>query len=281
MESTTGNCGVKKQSLNKYIVLCLILIYTILLQSCKTVEPVASAPVDSKINFKLYEWHPVSNNDDIGKPEIFLNMSTDKSYPCCNYGLNFTKVISGKNITLTIYSVSEPDICLTAFGPAVESIPCNLPDGAYNLGIIINHVQDKYSVTISDKNIYIKSISNKNSYPLYENYYRYPAKSFAYFCGTNLNSKYIWEDFLDTLKSKISITEYTFPDSGQKPYPEIMGGHYYDPPAKYFTYNSEEDYDKIGQIMNTYTKNHSKDMDGVGISVTNWLNKNFYSWIEY
>jgi hypothetical protein len=267
--------------MKKNIIVSAAFIIMVLLQSCSNVEPVTSKAIDSKVIFKFYEWYPVNNGNQTGAPEMYLGIYTEKAYPCCNYTLNSTKVINGKDISITLNSLIEPDICLTAFGPATENLPFKLQNGEYNFSINLNHVKNNYTVNVSNKNITVKANSGDNTTPLYHNYYRYPANTFVYMCGTTLTSKYIYEDFLDTLKSKINIVEYKFPEDGQKPYPNSMGGHYYEPHAKYFTYQSEEDFDKIGKTMNAYIKSHLNDWEGVGISITNWLNKNFYSWIDY
>ncbi len=267
--------------MNKIVVVFVVIVSQIFLQNCNTVEPGSDTFIDSKIVLKFYEWYPVINDKELGIPKIYLSLFTEKQYPCCNYGLRLQKSINGNDISIRIYNVIEPNICLTSFGPASEVLPLDLPNGDYNLRIYSNQVLDTYLLTITDKYISIKVRSSKNSYALYENYFRFPENSLVYMCGTLIATKYIFDDFLDTLKSKIRLQEYTFQNNGQKPYPDSMGGHYYEKPAKYFIYESEEEFDKIGQIMNVYTKNHSKDMFGVGISITNWLNKKFYSWLNY
>ena len=257
------------------------IISIIFLQNCNTVEPKTNTRIDSKIILKFYESYPVINDKEIGVPQIYLSLFTEKLYPCCNYRLKLQKTINGNYINIRIYNVIEPNICMTAFGPALEVLPLDLQNGEYNLRIYSNQVVDNYIVTISDEKISVKERSSKNSYSIYDTYYRFPQNTFVYMCGTLVSTKYIYDDFLDTLKSKIKLQEYSFPDGIQKPYPDSMGGHYYEKTAKYFKYETEEDFDKIGNIMNAYTKNHSNDMFGVSIVVTNWLNKSFYSWINY
>jgi hypothetical protein len=271
---------VGKQVMNRITIAIVVLISLIFLQDCNTVESGINTRIDSKIVLKFYEWYPVINDKEIGTPKIYLNLFTEKQYPCCNYGLKLQKTVNGNDISIKIYNVIEPNVCLTAFGPVSEVLPLDLPNGNYNLKVYTNRLVDNFVITISNEKIFIKGQSNKNSYSLYDTYYRFPKNSFAYMCGTLASTKYIYDDFLDTLKSKISLREFTFPTNGQKPYPDSMGGHYYERAAKYFIYESEEEYDKIGQILNTYTKNHSQDMYGVSIRITNWLNKSYFSWLN-
>ncbi|MCH8820182.1 MAG: hypothetical protein IIB03_07675, partial [Acidobacteria bacterium] len=57
----------------------------------------------------------------------------------------------------------------------------------------------------------------------------------------------ICEGFIDTLKSVINITEFNFSDIAEIPYPSSSQGHYYDANARYFYYESEEEFDKQAQ----------------------------------
>ena len=56
-------------------------------------------------------------------------------------------------------------------------------------------------------------------------------------------------------------------------------GHHYDMPAKYFFYEKDEDFDKAGEILKSYTQNVIAQYSGVGISLINWKNKKYLSWL--
>ena len=251
----------------------------VITESCNSTNPDTNSIIDSNIKFKITEVHPVSGSSSMGIPQIHLILTTEKIYPCFNYGINLFKSISGRNITINLLGLNVPNICLTALGPASADVPMQVGNGEYNLNIKSKGITDSYIVNVSDSLI---TVSNKNgeiSSPAYNKYYRFPKNSFAYYCGTTIEDKYICDDFLDTLKSKINIKEFYFPEDGQKPYPDSSMGHYYDMPAKFFIYNSEEDFDKIGSIMSSYKKSVIKDKQGIGISIVNWENKYFYSWL--
>jgi hypothetical protein len=48
--------------------------------------------------------------------------------------------------------------------------------------------------------------------------------------------------------------------------------HYYDIPAKYFFYKKNEDFDKVGEILKSYTQNVIVQYSGIGISLISWKN---------
>ncbi len=265
--------------MKRYKSIFIFIIASAIFAGCNSVTPDISKPIDSKIRFEIYESHSASVNSNEGYPELHIGLFTEKYYPCSNYGLNFIRNTFGENITIDLISLRIPNICLTSFGPATADLPLGVGAGKYNLKIKMNGELDSYIINISDSVVTISNGPGKISSTAYYKYFRYPKNSFAYYCGTTVEDKYICDDFLDTLKSKINIKEYYFPNDGRKPYPDSLGGHYYEMPAKFFIYNSGQDFDKIDTILSSYKKSVIKDKQGIGISIVNWENKYFYSWL--
>ena len=257
---------------NIYIINSIILVF--IFGSCNIVETGENTAIDSKIGIKFIEWH----TETIGNPKIYLHLQTDKIYPYASYGLNIKENIIGKYIHINILGIKIATNGPTTFGPAIESLPLDLPNGEYNLIIVINRRSDRYLVNISDSEISINSSNGVESYVVNDKYFRYPKYSLAYCCQSSIPDKYIFEDFLDSLKSKISIKEFSFPDDGEIPYPEAGSGETYIYQVKYFLYESEEDYNKINSIIRNYNKTVIKDKQGIFISIFNWRNDNIYAW---
>jgi len=84
--------------------------------------------------------------------------------------------------------------------------------------------------------------------------------------------------FIDTLKSVITLSEFNFSDFAKIPYPTSSQGHYYDANARYFYYESEEEFDKIQEVMKSYKQTYFPNDDGVGLTIMSWMNKKFHSW---
>jgi len=87
------------------------------------------------------------------------------------------------------------------------------------------------------------------------------------------------DDFLDSLLSNLSLIEITFPDSGQIPFPRSSSGHYYDAPGRYFIYTSDDDFTAAGELLESFTKNVIAEHQGIGLTLVNWKNVSYHSWL--
>ncbi len=212
-------------------------------------------------------------------PDLFFQMSTRKIYPCLNYTIQRNVKINPGYIDVNVTGILAPNICLTALGPANSRDILDITPGNYNLTIKSSGLTNNYSVVITDSSISFDKDSTGNTHVRFKTVWRYPVNSFVYLCGTLTQDSSIYKDFIDTLRSKINITEFKFPSGGKIPYPVVASGYYYNAPARYFIYQSETDFDKIGEILKSYKEKYLKDKTGYGISIVNWKNKYFYSWL--
>jgi len=235
------------------------------------------SPIEGNIIFFVHESYQDYNS--VGKPRIILGLITEKIYPCFNYEIIQRVKLIGNRISVNLAGIYISDFCLTALGPASSSSFLDIPAGEYSLNFSYKNVTDRYSLTVTDSSIKLTKLTAQFTKPKFELYWRYPANSLAYLCGTTTATSWIYEDFLDTLLSKIHLKEFQFPDSGVMPYPRSSQGHYYDAPAKYFYYETEEDFDNAGEILKTYSHNVINQYEGIGISLIGWNNKKFYSWL--
>jgi hypothetical protein len=92
-------------------------------------------------------------------------------------------------------------------------------------------------------------------------------------------TQWVYNEFLILLEDSTNIQEITFPNYGKICFPAESDGHYIDMPVKYFRYNTDEDFEKIGSLLNKYSRDVIKLYSGVSIWVWNWKNKKYYSWI--
>lgn len=234
-------------------------------------------PIDGNIQFGISESY--ANYNLPSHPQIFLSLKTEKIYGCMNYQIANTITIKNGTVDVRISGITVPEICLTALGPATAKTSLDLPNGNYKLVLHSGTFSNSYNLSVTDRSISIDPSSYSETQPLYRLYWRYPPTSFVYVCGTLTQDSTICTDFLDTLKSKMDLQEFVFPDSGKVPYPTASDGHYYDMPAKYFYYKNDAAFDKIGDIMKEYKVKYLSNKTGYGISIINWMNKSFYSWL--
>jgi hypothetical protein len=207
-------------------------------------------------------------------------METEKTYGCINYQIRAEILRSGGQVDIRILGIEPPEgSCLTALGPATFREALNLPEGAYTLDISYQYAVDRYHLIVKDDSLQIVSTVPTFTQPDYSIYWRYPENSFVYLCGTMTETSWICDDFLSRLLSEVDLEEFTFPDFGEIPYPRSSQGHYYDAPARYFRYQSEEDFDRVGEILKSYAEAVTSNYQGVGLSLTNWKGRYFCSWL--
>lgn len=234
--------------------------------------------VEGKIDFEVTEFH--LSSDTSAPPEIYLTLRTEKIYPCVNYLIK-TNLDDSKTdlIDVDLLGIQTPEICLTALGPATTSLKLKVGEGDYNLRIHSKNFNVIYKLKIDSKAIIILGDETLNVKPVTNIFWRFPEKSFVYLCGTTVSDKYTCDNFLDTLRSKIALTEFHFPAGGKLPYPTSSSGYYLNMPARYFYYKNEEDFERAGKIMKNYYSKYLKNKQGIGLSISNWMGKFYYSWM--
>ena len=262
--------------MRKIINLILVLNF-LFFSSCDILDSENStiSPLDSKVDFKVIESY--DNYETVSTPKVFIELITEKIYGCINYGIVTDFKIGDKTIDINIIGIDKPGACLTALGPAYARIKLGQLSGVYEIKIQGNEFVNKYNLLISDSLIILDGKETSHTKPLIHFLYRYPKDSFAYLCGTTLSDTTICEGFIDTLRSVINITEFNFSDIAEIPYPSSSQGHHYDANARYFYYESEEEFDKIQEVMKSYKQTYFPNDDGVGLTIINWMNKKFHS----
>jgi len=233
-------------------------------------------PLNGSVLFWIGESYPELNTVEDPSPMLF--MTTEKVYPCCNYSIGSMLVKDDSSIFVELLGVNKPDICLTAIGPASSRSKIALAPGNYSLSFSLDNLIDEYFVTVTDSSI---SVDGNGSFtaPTKPLVWRYPPRTFAYRCGTTPETSWICSEFLDSLLVTGLFEEYQFPDSGFVPYPESTEGYYYNMPVVYLRYQKEADFESAGSILERYAKTTTIHYTGVGLSLINWRNKRYYSWL--
>lgn len=234
-------------------------------------------PIDGHVRFLVKEKHYCPG--DYCEPSIVLLMHTEKIYGCCNYGLESEVRIAGNVVRIRLRGVYKPDVCLTALGPAQGAHVLKLAPGKYDFRFCLGCDTDRYEVTITDEAIAVRELSAGFMESLSQLRWRFPHESFCYLCGTRTETSWICDAFLDSLMATGRFVEFTFPDSGDIPYPQGSAGHYYDMPGRYFRYTSEADFDTAGAILERYSQEVISQQPGVGLSLWNWKYKRYLSWL--
>jgi hypothetical protein len=232
-------------------------------------------PIEGNIIFSIKETH---YTDEVQSPNIRLLMKTEEIYACYNFSIESAIYGYGNVVFIDIDGYFAPNICLTALGPARSNSAFPLRPGQYVIRFSKQDQVDLCDVTITDEAIMINPRSANFTIMEDSLFWRFVPQSFAYVCGTTLETSWMCEDFLDSLKSVVEIEEFEYPDYGTIPYPDSSYGHYYDTKSRFFTYKSEADFDRAGEVLKDYARRVISGHSGIGIYLQNWQNKKFLSW---
>jgi hypothetical protein len=233
--------------------------------------------ITGNIRFWIGESHDYQA--DGSDPSLTLFLMTEYIYPCCNFSIQQRLFRFGNKITVDLLGIYVPAICLTALGPATSQPPINIHAGTYELRFILGGEVDRFTLHLTDASISVTGDDTGFMICEYPLVWRYPPKSFAYLCGTTTETSWMCSEFLDSLLAAGLYEQFQFPDYGLVPYPKSSGGHYYDMPALYFTYERERDFDAAGDILARYANTTTKHYQGVGLSLVNWRKEWYSSWL--
>jgi hypothetical protein len=234
-------------------------------------------PNVGRVSFRVTEGHYFY--DAVKDPEIGLTMRTEKIYGCINYSIVHQVERSGNIISVRLQSIYIPEICLTAIGPASGYSTLDLTPGSYRLKFISGTAIDEFQLNVTDTSLTVTGSDTAFAVPSERMAWRLPRRSFVYLCGSMTTNTWVCSDFLDTLRLSGRFTEITIPDTGWSPYPRSPDGYWFNSPAHYFRYATEADFDSAGAMLTRYVAARLRSEQGIGLSLLNWRNKHFYSWM--
>lgn len=260
----------------------LLLIGVLSISSCSLVGieeyPGTTSPIEGRVFFSVYEGF--ASYDREQEPVVLLKMLTEKIYGCCNFAIVAdVKVLPGM-ISVDLQGINKPPVCLTALGPASYDHQIDVAPGTYALVIKSNQGTDIHALVVTSDYIQVRPGSSLVSSPQATLVWRVPERSFAYICGTTIETAWMCSDFADSLMTLPGLSEFDFPDSGFIPYwPPNSDGYWHNEPARYFKYYAEADFDSAGALLTRYKRDIIQDQQGIGLSLINWRNKWYRSWM--
>lgn len=262
-----------------------LIILSIIIFSCNTddeeinetvySEFITENSIETEINFMTEE---IYTTNDTQEPVLKLKLISSEIFPCVNYILSTTEFTKGNEIIIRFGEIIEPEICLTALGPAISYI--DLPLNTNKVTFINGNRIDKYSIDINEQKISVTLIENNFTTSLYGKTFRIPENSFAYLCGTNTNNTNIYTDFSAIIEQNPDFIEFEFEGEGRIPYPETTDGNWVNHPSKYYKYTDSVEFNSLADILNDYSSQSIEENSGVTISIYSWNNIKFHSWIE-
>lgn len=93
-----------------------------------------------------------------------LVCTTEKHYPCANYGIDYTMERNGQVLEIQFNNIEKHTVCLASFGPANCNIPLDgLAGGSYKLNLLLNGKTNSYMLEVSDESYKIIPEDNGSS----------------------------------------------------------------------------------------------------------------------
>jgi hypothetical protein len=234
---------------------------------------------EGRLFFAVSEAYP-GGKEGI-EPSLFLSMETEKIYGCCNFSIEAFFQHVGSLLSVDIRGIHQPDICLTALGPAFWGDFLELEEGVYSLEFLDGFQKNVFEVRVTQDAVTVAGASGAGggfALPKYTAFWRYPRNSFAVLCGTMDDTAWIYDDFLSRLLAAVELQEIEFPAYGELGYPRAPQGHHIDHPARFFTYAEESDFQAAGEVLRAYVRDVMGQPQGVSIKLHNWKNESFRSW---
>lgn len=228
-------------------------------------------PIDGKLIILIGEGQIYPDNPT--PPQIYISIYTAKDYPNSGYSLSRYVDVSAGNIEFRFAGVLHYFGMWPSFGPAITSQSFSISNGDYTLRIKYQFEEDVYHLKVTDEYIRLTPTDTSFTELRYELFWRYVPRSFAYICDANAEMSYLCNDFSDTLLSEIDLEEFYYPESGRIPYERTWN----DKQVRYFTYESESDYDHAVEILEAFTHNHIMERE-IRITLRNWMNERYGSY---
>lgn len=217
------------------------------------------------------------------EPSLYLDMETEKVYPCFNYRILFDLDRGSAGLNVDIQGIEAPGICLTALGLARGDAFLDLQEGVYSLEFRYSPRQRSiYQVSILDESVTVADLLVKGdqfTMPRFRVWWRYPVNSFAVICGTTAEMAWVFEDFLGRLQTGLELVPHEFPPTGEVGFPRAPQGYQVNHPSSYFLYKNATDFSAAGEILREYVRDVVSGMPGVSIWLLNWKNESFRSWM--
>jgi len=220
---------------------------------------------------ETYRFH----ESGIGEPELALFLVTEESYGCVNYSLDLDLEIDEGDVYVALFGVNEPEMCLTAIGPAFAYLPLPELEGDLTLQFSFAGEMDLFQASISQVSIRIDPLNGQFTRRQEELLWRYPPRSFALVCDAEGLGEAACTELEASLLTEMDLSEISFSGEGKNPYPTDAEEAGRDWRASYFQLVGEEDFSDVRQAFCSFVSSHH-DLPAYLLS---WRNERIRSWV--
>jgi hypothetical protein len=261
------------QNKNKKRILNILILGLLFINACDDTESTQDKiyAIEGNVLFHFSEV----NLDSTQKPVILLSLESVKIYG--DGGMHMIGQLErvNNNFSLILYGIRK-EMGLGDFSPAWWNSSLALGNGQYSLSISYQDNHSTFNFFVSDTSIIIQDTATSFMIPKYLTYWRYPQNSFMCTFSSDTSHFWLFEDFLDTLQKKVQLHEHHFPEYGVICYLPCCGYPGYDPPPRFFKYQTETDYYRCGEILNEYALEVLFQYPDVSIWLRDWKGREYF-----
>jgi hypothetical protein len=215
--------------------------------------------------------HPVTS---VGDPQQFVTLTSRRTYGSCPQlvGRVFT---TGTTIRVHVLGLRHGGPAIIV--PAYFAERVSIPDGDYTVEVAFREHEDRYRLLVSPSALLLDQAGAAGfSETAIDVFYRFPERSFSYFCNRGSESFERCDAFERSLRNRLALEPLQF-SGGVNPYvynhdvPETAGD---DHRVSFFRYASEEDFTRAKEMLCGF----SEESPGVIAGVRSWRNDWIFSW---
>lgn len=167
--------------------------------------PSCSKDDENSGNGKINSTISVTIIEGLSESKNTLNIlsETMAQQPCSNYGLICSYEKEANYIKITYKGINQPEICLTATGPARTGISYDLTNGTYDIEFINDDISNLATLLVDDEKYTIQMLSENNVILKRNILYKIPQKTYWGTIGYHQEASLeLVEEFIDLLKQE-------------------------------------------------------------------------------
>lgn len=237
-------------------------------------------PIEGIVHLQVREAY--LSPPGVGEPVVYLFLQSEELFECYNYEILYDWRQNRNHLTINIRGAAlDGYVCLDSFGHAKGRLPITQSFGVQVISVVHNDSINTFILEITDTVMTLKSVQQSTAKPDPSVVWRVPRLSMEFTCGTLVADSHMCQTFVDTLYAHLPLQEIVVPDTGYWPYNRTVQGYYYNSPTRVFRYSTEQEFHEAGALLANLTVASLNNYSGLGMTLQNWRNEMYASWLVY
>jgi hypothetical protein len=180
-------------------------------------------------------------------PRQSLQLTTERVYGCSNFRIDASLALVKDTIRIQVRGLAPQRLCDDSFGPAGVGLPLVLPEGTYPVQIRRDTSFETFVLQITPTRLQLHvSGATVLLLPDTTPFWRPPAQSFAFVCGT-YNVPALCADIGGWIERQAGVQTIVFPAGGRIPFSLRASTHYEE--RRYYRYGDRFDLSTLRSCM--------------------------------